>query len=387
MRSSIRGMQMKKNLGKICIIFLLFTTTIFAKQAAIYKLTADKTTAYIKEAVKITFYAEQKDNTNVMFFFVHPLKSDDYEIKLLTKEFSDKGYHHSIATYTYVLFPLQAKKINLNFEFSVKTASDQGVAHAYVEDHDDSKGIELKMTNIDVQPFSINVKKLAHPVDLVGDFELKSTIDKTKINQFETVNIHYLLNGKGYDNAINLLDHLEGVTIFSEQNNIINKLTKNGYEISRDYTYSLSAKGNFTIPKIELSAYSPAKKSYYNLDIPAQNITVDKIDTSSLIDKEPYPKNEPLVTATSVKTYLIYLLLFILGYLTAKLTAFKIKRKKSLFDDIKKSSKPKELIFVLLNKYSDKPIDKFIDELEKINYGKSNKTFGEVKSSVLEEFM
>lgn len=261
MRSSIRGMQMKKNLGKIYIIFLLFTTALFAQQAAVYKLTAEKTTAFVKEAVKITFYAEQTDNTNVMFFFVHPLKSDDYEIKLLTKEFSDKGYHHSIATYTYVLFPLQTKTIKLNFDFSVKTASDQGVAHAYVEDHDDSKGIELKMTAINVQPLTINVKKLEHPVDLVGDFELKSTIDKTKINQFETVNMHYFLNGQGYDNAINLLDKLEGVTIFSEQNNIVNKLTLNGYEISRDYTYSLSAKDNFTIPEIKLNGYSPAKKA------------------------------------------------------------------------------------------------------------------------------
>ena len=378
---------MKKNLGKIYVIFFLFTTALFAQQAAVYKITADKTTAYVKEAVKITFYAEQKDTTNVMFFFVNPLKSDNYEIKLLTKEFSDKGYHHSIATFTYILFPLQAKKINLNFEFSVKTASDQGVAHAFVEDHDDSKGIELKMTNIDVQPFSINVKKLAHPVDLVGDFELKSTLDKTKINQFETVNMHYLLNGKGYDNAINLLDHLEGVTIFSEQNNIINKLTKNGYEISRDYTYSLSATGNFTIPKIELSAYSPAKKSYYTLDIPAQNITVDKIDTATLIDQEQYPQNESLITLDTIKTYIIYFFLFLLGYITAKMTTFKIKRKKSLFDDIKKSSKPKELIFVLLNKYSDKPMDKFIDELEKIDYGKSDKSFSEVKSSILKEFM
>lgn len=81
------------------------------------------------------------------------------------------------------------------------------------------------------------------------------------------------------------------------------------------------------------------------------------------------------------------MLLFILGYVTAKLTAFKIKRKKSLFDDIKKSSQSKELVFILLNSYSHKHIDKFIDELEQIEYGKSDKTFGEIKSSVLKEFM
>jgi len=377
---------MKKSLGKVCVIFLLFTTILFAKEAAIYKLTADKATAYVKEAVQITFYAEQQDNANVMFFFVHPVKSDDYEIKLLTKEFEDKGYHHSVAIFKYVLFPLKAKSVKIPFDFSVKTASDQGVAQAYVDDHDGGKGIALKTTRITVKPLSISVKNLEHHVDLVGDFELKSTIDKTEINQFEAVNLHYLLNGKGYANTIKLPENLEGVTIFSEQNNIINKLSKNGYEIRRDYTYAFSAKDNFTISKIELNAYSPTKKSYYTLKIPEQNITVDKIDTSTLIDKEQYPKNEPLLTVTTLKTYLIYLMLFLLGYLTAKFTAFKIKRKKSVFDDIKKSSTPKELIFILLNKYPEKPVDKFIDALEKIDYGKSDESFSEVKSSILKAF-
>jgi len=378
---------MKKSLGKICVIFLLFTTALFAKEAAVYKLTADKMTAYVKEAVQITFYAEQKDNTDAMFFFLHPLKSDDYEIKLLTKELKDKGYHHSVALFKYVLFPLKAKTLKISFDFSVKTASDQAVTQAYVDDHDGGKGIAFKTATINVQPLSINVKNLEHHVDLVGDFELKSTIDKIEINQFEAVNIHYLLKGRGYANSIKLPEHLEGVTIFSEQNNIANKLSKNGYEISRDYTYAFSAKDDFTIAKVELNAYSPTKKSYYTLNIPEQNITVDKIDTSSLIDNESYPKNEPLITTTTIKTYFIYLMLFILGYLTAKLTALKIKRKKSLFDDIKKSSKPKELIFILLNNYSEKQIDKFIDELEKIEYGKSDKSFSEVKSSILKEFM
>lgn len=386
MRSSIRGMSMKKSLGKICVIFLLFTTALFAKEAAVYKLTADKMTAYVKEAVQITFYAEQKDNTDAMFFFLHPLKSDDYEIKLLTKELKDKGHHHSVAIFKYVLFPLKAKTLKISFDFSVKTASDQAVTQAYVDDHDGSKGIAFRTATIDVQPLVINVKNLEHHVDLVGDFELKSTIDKTEINQFESVNLHYLLSGRGYDNTINLVQHIEGVTIFSEQNNIVNKLTKQGYVINRDYTYALSAKDNFSIAKIELNAYSPTKKSYYTLDIPEHNITVDKMDTSSLIDNESYPKNEPLITTTTIKTYFIYLMLFILGYLTAKLTVFKIKRKKSLFEDIKKSSEPKELMLILFNNYSNKKIDKFIDELEKIEYGKSDKSFSDVKSSILIEF-
>jgi len=381
MKSSIKGIQMKKNLGKIFLIFILLQTTIFAKELATYKLHANKQEAYEKEAIEVTFVAQQTDHTNVMFFFVKPKKSADYKIKLLSKENKDNGYHNSTAIFRYILFPLKPKTINIDFNFKVKTSSDNGVAQAYVADHDESKGIEGKFSLVKTVPLNIKIKKLPQDISLVGDFKLKS-------NQYENINLHYILSGSGYNNKINFLTQIKDVNIFHDKDNAINKLTKNGYKIDRDYIYSLSAKHNFTIPSLVLKAYSPKQNSFYTLKTPSYKIKINKIDVKTILDKEESPKNKESINLQTIKQFFIYIFIFLSGYIVAKLTNLKLyrKNKQIKFKDIKASSNAKELIIVLLNNYKDKNTYNFINELEKVAYSKGKRGFKNIKKSILKEF-
>ena len=386
MRSSTKDMQMKKSLGNIFLFYLLLSTLLSAKELATYELHANKTSAYIKEAVEITFKAHQKDHSHVMFFFLKPKKSNDYKIEFLTKEIDDHSYHNSSAVFKFVLFPLKNGPIQVDFDFIVKTASDQAVAKAYVEDHDDSVGIDLHATHIPVQSLKLQIKPLQKDVDIVGDFTLQSKIDTTSIDQYGSVNLHYFFRGVGYAKLEKILPDIEGVTTFFDINTIRNRLTKKGYAIQKEFIYAFSAKKDFDIPKVKLQAFSPTKGSYYTLQAPSYHIEVKKIDPSTLVDTIESPNEKPLVSFEALKSGFIYLVIFILGYFTAMLrnSRFEFGKKKREFKDIQNAKTPKELVMILVGKYAHtKELDPYIDELESMISAKSSKEFTKVKKEVI----
>ena len=377
---------MKKSLGRIFLIFLLLTSSLLAKELATYELSADKSSAYVKEAIEITFKAYQKDHSHVMFFFLEPKKSSDYKIEFLTKEIDDHSYHNSSAVFKFVLFPLKNGTIQVDFDFVVKTASDKAVAKAYVEDHDDSVGIDLHATHISIRPLRLQIKPLQHDVDIVGDFTLQSKIDTTTIDQYGSVNLHYFFRGTGYAKLERILPKIDDVTTFFDINTVRNHLTNKGYAIQKEFIYAFSAKKDFDIPKVTLKAFSPTKRAYYTLQAPSYHIKVKKIDPSTLLDSVESPNEEPLISFELLKELFIYIVIFVLGYFTAMLknSRFDFKNKKREFKDIKSTQTPKELVMLLIGKYSqNQELTSYIDELERMIQNKDTKGFEKVKKEVL----
>ncbi len=378
---------MKKSLGNILVVFLLFLTNSEAKDLASYVITSNKTEVYEKEAFTITFNAKQKDHTDNMMFLVAPKKSDDYKAILLNKKINDKKYHDTQTSYTYLLFPLKAKKISVDFDFTIQTASNKAIANSYVDDHDDSIAIQTYNTKVKIKPFTMKVKKLQKKVDLVGDFTLKEHIQNTKINQYESINISYILEGVGYEDAdIEPIKSIKNVTIFSEINDIYSRYTQKGDTFKREYIYALSAKENFTIPQVTLQAYSPKTKKYYTLTTPIHTIKVTKIDPTLLLDKDEYPQTTSLINIDALKNFFIYIIIFVSGFLSAKFQSFPFKPKQHSkeFLEIKDAKTAKKLLFILVSKYKNK----FSQEtkiLEDIVYNNASYNFEKLKTKILKE--
>jgi hypothetical protein len=381
---------MKNNLGKLYLL-LLFPFFLFANSnLATYTLTANKKDIVEKEAVEVTFTATQKDHTDAMFFFLEPKQSDDYKIELLTHETKKISYHNYSSTFKYLLFPLKSGDIRVNFDFVIKTASDDEIAQIYVGDYSRIKWEDMSSgTKLQITPLALHVSPLNEKVDLVGDFTLDSKLQKNDINKYGTANLLYTLSGVGYDNKIlQPLAKIPNVTSFFEVTDTKQKATSNGYEFQREYTYALTSKNNFTIPSIELKAYSPKKQKYYTLKSPSYTIKVSSIDPSTLVDKKEFPADKTY-NFESLKNILIALLIFLAGFTTAKigpsLTFKRIKKQK--FQDIKESKTPKELILILLQNYKNRSVNKYINELELLEYKKSSKNFQQIKSDILKNIM
>jgi len=389
MKQSIKDIQMKKSLGKILFILFICNLPLLANELATYTLQANKTDVYVKEAVKITFVAQQKDHTNVMFFFVKAKPSADYEIKLLNKKTTELSYHNFTTTFTYILFPLKEKEMLIDFDFTIKEASDEAVAQVYTGSRDNVKWIETDDTKVIIQPLLIKAKKLQKNVDLVGDFTLSAKINKTHINQYESVNLLYKLEGEGYkDDKLQLLKEIDEVTMFTEIHNAYSKLHERGYSIKKDFIYALSAKKSFKIPTISLKAYSPKKQKYYMLTTPSYNIEVDKIDTSTLLDDEESPSSEPIISAETMKQLFIYLIVFIAGYITAIYAPQKHIHKpiSQEYEDIKRASSAKDLLNILTQNYHTQEIEQEIKLLEVVIYKNNQEiNLNRLKSNILKK--
>ncbi len=376
---------MKKNLGKFILLLFTLPLCLHATSLASYKLSANKTIAYVKEPIIITFTAKQIDNSDNMFFLLQAKKSPDYELHLLTKRSKEVKKHDAMVTFTYILFPLKAKKINVNFDFIIQTASNQALAQSYVDDHDGGKAVQTNNKIIHLKPFVLSVKAIPN-VDLIGDFTLKSKCNNTKITQYEDATLIYIIQGKGYkNNKKNILTKIQGVTQFLEVHSDYLRLSKEGYVSKKIYTYALSAKEKFNIPAIKIKAYSPTKHKVYLLTAPSYSIDVTKINPFSLTDKEEFPKVKEFFSLNEIKKYFIYIFLFLAGYITAKFSGFSFLKinKEYKFQDIKDTQTAKELIAVLMKNHYHKDIKKIIDELEELAYRKSEKNFNQIKKEVL----
>ena len=381
---------MKKNLGKI-LLFLIFPFVLSASTGlATYSLASNKKDVYIKEAVEVTFTAVQKDHTDEMFFFLEPKKSDSYAIELLDKDTKKISYHNQTTTFKYLLFPLKEGDIDIDFDFTIKVASDDAVAQIYMGGRNNVKWIETTDTKVKIKPIRLHVKPLKEDVDLVGDFAITSKIQSTDVNSYGSANIKYYLSGTGYDDKkFAPIKSIEGVTIFSEAADEHLKSTKEGYEIKREFSYALVGKKDFKIPSIQIKVYSPKQDRYYTLSTKEYDIKVSTIDPKTLVDDKEYPEEESYDLST-LKEMTIALLIFFAGFITARVTPniqFKKSLKKEKFKDIKDTKTPKELILILLQNYQDRTVEAYIDELERLEYKKSDKNFKEIKAEILKKIM
>lgn len=377
---------MKKNPGKVLWPLMLLAASLLYAAPATYHLDSDKTEAFIKQPVTITFTATQTDHTNVMYFFLEPEQSDKYTITLLRKVIADHAYHSNTTTFQYVLFPLKAGSINVRFHFTVKTASDRSVAQAYVEDHDDSKSIQMESQEIPLAPLTLNVKTIEKPVDLVGDFRLAYHIENKKIHAYESADLSYTLTGTGYKIGIEKpLPAIKGVKQFSDIDTQEMKLTTKGYRQQKTYRYALSADRNFTVPSVSITAFSPSTKHYYTLVAPEANITVQPLDPQQLLDKQSAPAPTPF-DWTRVLRGLGYMFVFLLGFLTARLLPKNLKRwkKETRFDDLRKAKDPKTLMTLLISRYRNDVTEPFIARLEAQTYKNAKERFKTLKEELLQ---
>ncbi|MBU0631604.1 BatD family protein [bacterium] len=375
---------MKKNLGKI-LLFLIFPLIVSADLAT-YSLTSNKKDVYTKEAVEITFTALQKDHTDEMFFFLEPKKSDKYEIALLDTNTKKISYHNQTTSFKYLLFPLKEGEIDVEFDFTIKVASDDAVAQIYTGGRNNVKWIDTTDTKVKIKPLRLHVKPLKEDVQLVGDFSITSNIQSTNVNSYGSANIRYTLSGVGYnEKEFDLLKKIDDVTIFSEVSDDILKNKSEGSEIKREFSYALVAKKDFTIPSLIIKAYSPKYNRYYTLKTESYDIKVSSIDPSTLVDDKEFPQEKDY-DFTTLKDIFIASLIFLAGFVTAKLSSdirFKKSAKKQKFKDIKDAKTAKELILVLLQNYKESHLIKYIDELEAAQYKHSGRSFKEIKNEIL----
>jgi hypothetical protein len=384
---------MKKNLGNMLKIFIIFSFVFLFAEDFTYEFRLSKEKPYVKEPITLTLDLNQTNHDVVLLFNFDLKKSNDYFFQRLDTKESDT-HHNTQIHYVYLIYPLKAGDINIDFELVKKVTTDDSVAYSFSGDRDNVKGLVTTDTEVSLPTLTLKTKELPQKIDLVGDFKLTYKFKTKETKAYEPIPFEVKIEGYGYPPLLdNLVKKDKSFTLFKEKPIVKSLHSKDGTESSVTYSMALSASKSFDLNSIEIKAFDPKKEKSYILSVPKQHFNVSKVDVNTLVDKVDTPK--ALVANWSwLSNLLSYALVFVAGYLTAISLKWKkivlkshlVKEDEELMlmrEKIKKCKDKKSLLQLLMASKSKK-FAKSIEKLESSLYGKDKTNLEKIKKSLLE---
>ena len=354
-------------------------------KSELYDLTIDinKKNVYVGESVEFTLkFRYKKDLEIVSLDYTKPTFDGFWvkEPKQQKKPTNDLQNGYIEQDVKYILFPQKAGDIELGaLKIGVTTLKGGS-----------SRGYFLSSPTQTVPVYSnkvhLKVEALPKGVNLVGDFQISSSINKNRVKQGEAVSYKLEIKGRGN------IDDLDEIKLDIPKTTIYDNPSKKEFDVKNNlyggkYTksYSIVSTDDFKIPSIELKYFDKDSKTVKTIKTKSYEIKVDGEVKQNTKLEVTTPKNNQLNTKSTTSkerfgtTKLSYIergIYFIFGFLFAIILivlCYFIKIKKSnknelpLIKLVKKSKNADELFKLLLVYINiDEELDKIIYKLEKL---------------------
>ncbi len=340
------------------LIFLIFSTFLFAKEIFLFDVVANKKNLKVGEELKLTYTFKYKTKREIAQLNFTPPSFDKLYIKKRQNlpKINKNGF--VIIKKIFLLSSKIAQKIKIDpATIDIAILKNQKKELGEFEDFDyDFKTFQTK-------PITIDFQNLPKNSSLYGDFNITSFVDKKIFSSNEPINLTIKITGSGSFENIKEFDfNLPNATIY--KNPPI--LDKNGFV----QKFSILASSDFTIPSFSITYFDAKEKK----TVTKKTAPIDiKIKKSSL----KFKKKTFYQTTTENRTFLIisFFIGVIFGYGIAKVLK---KREKNLDDPLLKRVKDakdtKEILQILLATKQTKDIEQIIDELHKDIYIKKKKS-------------
>jgi len=136
-------------------------------------------------------------------------------------------------------------------------------------------GTQSQIKRIKSNPLKIAVSAKPTKAEIVGDYTINYHINKTKTAPNKQIVYRYKIQGEGDLSTFNEQDiKIDGVTIFPKDAKV-NVEVKNGKVLSSySKEYVFISDRDFTIPSIDIVAFSPKKRKLYRLSTKPIRITI-----------------------------------------------------------------------------------------------------------------
>ena len=127
-------------------------------------------------------------------------------------------------------------------------------------------GTEEHWKDIVSNLLEIDVKELPKKVDLIGEFTIHESIDKTTTTQKKPVTYTIKISGRGtLDNIQDLQFSIPNVTIYAKDPKIEHIADANGIQSRYSREFVFISENDFTIPPLTITGYDTQKKEFYTL--------------------------------------------------------------------------------------------------------------------------
>ena len=228
----------------------------------------------------------------------------------------------------------------------------------------------------------LNIKELPNGLNLIGDFDVKASVDKLEINQGESISYKIDIDGYGnFDDIGDLKLDLQNVTIYENKPEVSTNFRENKNEGTYSKVFSIVPQNSITIPSFELKYFNINTKQIETKKTKSFQIKVNNVKKQEVVLQKqiqvPSEKVKEIIVKkdASFQDKLIYFVLgSVFSLLIIGLYWYVINLKSKNKEDtplIKqvKSSKTKDSLLKLLIPYVKKndELDILIFRLEKEN--------------------
>jgi len=365
---------MKKNLGNLILAVLIFFSTQLLASEYKWKAFVNKNTAFVNEAIHLSYVCEFSDRAELYSIDFNPVKSyEKYDLVLLTEGIKIIN-NKKINFYEFIAFVKSSGKVDFTFDALMKKTT-QGSIENTVLGRDNVQNEQFTSKIVKQNTLSVDVK--GSPSDLIGNFSLEIKKDKGKKKAYEPYHLEIIIKGVGNFQVLKPFEfNIDNVKVFAQK--IIDKtvLTKDGYSGQWSQKFAFVGENGFEIPQVKIRYTDSTDASEKELILDSIKVEVlEGYKKEELIDKE----EEKFEFSYD---FIYYILTFIAGFLFAKI---KFKKDKGLNErtvyfreKINNAKSLDELSMLLILEDSIK-YKKIINDIESSNI----KSFKSVKKSIL----
>jgi len=136
-------------------------------------------------------------------------------------------------------------------------------------------GAQSQVKRVKSNALKISILPKPKNVDIIGDYTIKYNINKTKTSANKQIVYSYEISGYGDLSTFKTQDiKINGVTIYPKDAKIKTVIKDQKVVSVYKKEYVLISDQDFTIPSIQINAFSPIKKKLYNLSVKPIHITI-----------------------------------------------------------------------------------------------------------------
>ena len=340
-------------------------------------LKANTKELYVNENFILTLFFKYKKNANIVDLSFEKPSFDNFWYKQLDNSKQYQEGEFVIQELNFLLFPLKSGTLKIN---------PLKINAQIIEANKSFSFFSNPTSNVKIysNALEFNVKDLPSNINLIGKFDIKTQVDKVKINQGEAISYKLEINGYGnIDDISDIKLNLKDSTIYENKPIIKVKYEDNKYKGTYTKVFSIIPNKSMTIPKINLEYFDKELEKVVLKQSDEINIEVleTKVEKQSELIQKPEVKIKEkevvkIIEKNSTKDRVIFFCLgLIVGILILGLYYYVIKYKNknkssdtALLKKIKKSKNKDELLKVLAVYINiDSSLDKLIFKLEEKN--------------------
>ena len=324
-------------------------------------LKTDKKSVYVGESFDVTLLFKQKPNAKAVDSKFVPPELKGFWVKNESKPQRYQDGIYSVTKITYTLAPQRVGKLK------IKKAQMRIASRVNVRDNFGFFNANIRWKTYFSNEIDIDVKALPSGVDLVGNFSILASVDKTSVSANEAVNLNVKVLGNGnLEDIESFKPFIDGVSVFDE------KIVVNGKVLTQKIAFVSDS--DFVIPAFTLEYFDTDTQTIKTIktnkipikvknSAPKKELEI-KRDTSNndetLVVKSAQVQSES-TSFDKMTLALVLVVGVIIGFLLAKVKFNKTSSKKESKVSIKD---PRKLLIKLLPYKDDVEVKKILDNIE-----------------------